>query len=454
MTFNKIQWLIFFRVAFLLAALIFTAYLLANRYYPVLLLAVPVIIYLTIEAYSFQLKIYKEISQFTESVRYRDFSINFNERKVPAEIKELRKGFNEVNIVFRNISKEKETQHQYLQSILELIDTGILSYHEEGGEVLWMNEALKKMLYTPYLKKIQSVEPRFPSLYQAICNISPGQQLLLPVQIENRSSKILLSASTFVTEGKKYKLLAFQNVNEVIEETEAKAWQKLLSVMTHEIMNSIAPISSLAETLGKRLEDFKHGPDKTELLEDLHLGIETIKRRSEGLQKFAETYRSLSKINTLNLQKISVYDLFYNLQQLMLPTLKQKNIELQVTVKEPNMFLQADHSLMEQVLINLLVNAVDAVKNTEKPHIQLWADYLPDKKIKLKVMDNGCGMQDEVLENIFIPFFTTKKNGSGIGLSLCKQIVMLHHGTIHVQSIKEQGTVFSILFEQGFQKSL
>ncbi|HVG13366.1 MAG TPA: HAMP domain-containing sensor histidine kinase [Chitinophagaceae bacterium] len=446
MTFNKIKWLIFFRVAFLLVALIFTAYLLANRYYPVLLLAVPVIIYLTIEAYSFQLKIYREIAQFTESVRYRDFSINFNERKVPAEIKELRKGFNEVNIVFRNISKEKETQHQYLQSILELIETGILSYDEDGGEILWMNEALKKMLRTPYLKKLHSVEPRFPTLYEAINTISPGQQLLIPLQIENTSGKILLSASTFITEGKKYKLVAFQNVNEVIEETEAKAWQKLLSVMTHEIMNSIAPISSLAETLGKRLEHFSDAPDKTEQLEDLQLGIETIKRRSEGLHKFAETYRSLSKINTLNLETIAVYDLFYNLQQLMLPTLKQKNIELLVTVKEPNMYLQADHSLMEQVLINLLVNAIDAVKTTEKAQIHLWAGYLPEKKINLKVIDNGCGMQDDVLENIFIPFFTTKKNGSGIGLSLCKQIIMLHQGTIQVQSVKGQGTSFSIVF--------
>jgi nitrogen fixation/metabolism regulation signal transduction histidine kinase len=445
MTFNKIKWLIFFRVAFLLVALIFTAYLLANRHYPVLLLAVPAIIYLTIEAYSFQLKIYREISQFTESVRYRDFSVNFNERKVPAEIKELRKGFNEVNIVFRNISKEKETQHQYLQSILELVETGILSYDEEGGEILWMNEALKKMLRTPYLKKIQSVEPRFPKLYESIRTISPGQQVLIPLLVENLSGKLLLSASSFITEGKKYKLVAFQNVNEVIEETEAKAWQKLLSVMTHEIMNSIAPISSLAETLGKRLENFQYGPDTSDQLEDLQLGIETIKRRSEGLQKFAETYRSLSKINTLNLQEISVYDLFHNLQQLMLPTLKQKNIEIQITVKEPNMFFQADHSLMEQVLINLLVNAIDAVKSAEHPHIHLWADYLPDKKINLKVMDNGCGMQDEVLENIFIPFFTTKKNGSGIGLSLCKQIIMLHQGTIQVQSIKGQGTAFSII---------
>ena len=250
-----------------------------------------------------------------------------------------------------------------------------------------------------------------------------------------------------IRDRKKYKLIAFQNVNEALDETESKAWQKLLSVMTHEIMNSIAPISSLAETIKGRLQAYSAiiKSDDTSL-EDLKIGIDTIKRRSEGLLKFAETYRNLNKINTLNLQKVYIRELFANLHQLMLPTFEQKDIEMEIILRDPELSLQADPSLLEQVLINLVVNAIEAVKESKEPKIILSAEQTLNKKVVLKIGDNGQGMPEELMEKIFIPFFTTKKNGSGIGLSLCKQIVMLHRGTIQVHSMDGKGTVFSLQF--------
>ena len=211
--------------------------------------------------------------------------------------------------------------------------------------------------------------------------------------------------------------------------------------MTHVIMNSVAPISSLAETLKNRLASVD-----TDRLEDLELGIDTIKRRSEGLLKFAETYRNLNKITKLNLQKVYIRELFANLHQLMQPTFEQKNIELEIILKDTDLVLEADPSLIEQVLINLIVNAMEAVKDKEEPRIFLSAEQTLNKKVILKVADNGPGIPEEVLDKIFIPFFSTKKSGSGIGLSLCKQIVMLHRGTIQVQSIPDKGTVFSMQF--------
>jgi two-component system, NtrC family, nitrogen regulation sensor histidine kinase NtrY len=214
--------------------------------------------------------------------------------------------------------------------------------------------------------------------------------------------------------------------------------------MTHEIMNSIAPISSLADTLKNRLQH----TDKTNNadIEDLEIGIDTIKRRSEGLLKFAETYRNLNKITTLSLQKVYIRELFGNIYQLMQPTLAQKNIELEIIIKEPNLQIEADPNLLEQVLINLVVNAIEAVKEKETPKIILSAEQALNKKTFLKVADNGQGMSEEVLEKIFIPFFSTKKSGSGIGLSLCKQIVMLHRGTLQAQSVEGQGSVFLMQF--------
>ncbi|HYK54847.1 MAG TPA: ATP-binding protein, partial [Flavisolibacter sp.] len=181
-------------------------------------------------------------------------------------------------------------------------------------------------------------------------------------------------------------------------------------------------------------------------LEDLELGIDTIKRRSEGLLKFAETYRNLNKITKLNVHKVYIRELFANLNQLMNPTFEQKNIDLEIIIKDTDLALEADQSLIEQVLINLIVNAIEAVKEKQEPKIILSAEQTLNKKIVLKVADNGPGIPEEVLDKIFIPFFSTKKNGSGIGLSLCKQIVMLHRGTIQVQSIENKGTVFSMQF--------
>src|SRR5215216_6366160 len=213
--------------------------------------------------------------------------------------------------------------------------------------------------------------------------------------------------------------------------------------MTHEIMNSIAPISSLADTLKNRLQNADKNNSN---IEDLEIGIDTIKRRSEGLLKFAETYRNLNKITTLNLQKVYIRDLFANIFQLMQPTLEQKNIDLEIILKEPNLHIEADQNLLEQVLINLVVNAIEAVKEKEDPKIFLSAEQSLNKKTVLRVADNGQGMLEEVMEKIFIPFFSTKKSGSGIGLSLCKQILMLHRGTLQVQSVEGKGSVFSMQF--------
>jgi two-component system, NtrC family, nitrogen regulation sensor histidine kinase NtrY len=440
-------WRIFIRIFLLFATITAFAFLFVNHLYVYLILIVPVISYQLVELYRFQRKAQDELQQFVESVHYRDFSRYFDVKHAPAELQPLREGFNQINSTFKVISKEKETQYQYLQKILELVDTGILSYEGENGEVLWMNESLKKMLQVPYLKTIHSLARRDNELYEDIIALKPGDGKITKAHLEKGSFKVLLSATAFQTEGKKFKLIAFQNINEALDETESKAWQKLLSVMTHEIMNSVAPISSLADTLKNRLEkSVSHMNNKSSSVHDLELGIETIKRRSEGLLKFAETYRNLNKITTLNLKPIYVRDLFEGLHQLMEPTLAQKNIELDIVLKDTELILQADTSLVEQVLINLVVNAIEAVKDNPEPQIILSASLSYNRKIIIKVADNGPGMTEEIMDKIFIPFFSTKKNGSGIGLSLCKQIMMLHKGNINVQSRLGEGTAFSLQF--------
>jgi two-component system nitrogen regulation sensor histidine kinase NtrY len=434
-------------VLLLFITLSITSYLMVSGLYLYLAFTIPLVSDQVVEFYRFQRKVHVELEQFVESVHYRDFSRHFDVKHAPVELQPMRKGFNEINSTFKVMSKEKETQYQYLQKILELVDTGILSYQEDDGTVVWMNESLKKMLQLPYLKTIHSLSPRDDALYKQIITLKPGDNKIATAHQERNAFKILLSATAFQTDGIVYKLIAFQNVNEALDETESKAWQKLLSVMTHEIMNSIAPISSLAETLKGRLqESMKNLNNESGSLDDLELGIETIKRRSEGLLKFAETYRNLNKITTHTLKKVYVRDLFENLQQLMQPSLDQKNIDMEIILKDTDLELDIDASLIEQVLINLLVNGIEAVKERTNAKVVLSAFLASSQKTLIKVSDNGTGMTDEVMDKIFIPFFTTKKNGSGIGLSLCKQIMMLHKGNIQVHSKEGQGTSFILQF--------
>ncbi len=434
---KKPEFRIAIKMLLLFIVLYALAFLIQKGLFTYVLIALPIAAYVLFDIYKMLKKAQDEVTDFVESIHYRDFSRNFNVQQAPTELQPLRQGFNDINTTFRVISKEKEVQYQYLQQILELVDTGIISYEPASGEMNWMNNAFKKLLNIPYLKTIQSLQKRDENLFNAVMSIRPSETAVVTIHKDNRQVKILLSATLFQIDGKINKLIAFQNIHEALDENEAIAWQKLLSVMTHEIMNSVAPISSLADTLKKRLQFGEK--------EDLELGLETIKKRSEGLLKFAESYRNLNKVTKLNLLTIYVRDIFENILTLMQPTFEKKNIELEVILKDPQLTIELDVNLIEQVLINLLVNATEAIKDKEQPKIVLSA-YQEQNRLLIKVADNGTGIPLELLDKVFIPFFSTKKTGSGIGLSLCKQIMLLHKGTIQVQSIENQGSAFSLLF--------
>jgi signal transduction histidine kinase len=407
-------------------------------------LGLPLSLWFGWDLYRRMKKAQEEVQEFSQSIRYRDFSRNFNVRQAPDEVRTLREGFNEINTTLRVISREREMQFLYLQQILELVDIGILSYELESGKQNWMNQAFKKMFGIPYLRTLQTLRTRNEKLYLAIESIRPGQTQVFTVLSENRTVKVLMVASVFQTEGLTHKLVAFQNINRTLDENEAQAWQRLLSVMTHEIMNSVAPISSLSGSLKSRLEE-NEGPLPAADLEDLVLGLETIGRRSEGLLRFAQSYRNLNKPLTATIENYYLRDVFENLITLLQPSLDQKGIGLEVVLPDPKLQGQMDGSLIEQVLINLIANAADAVRDVEVKRISLLADQRDDR-LFIRVSDNGSGIEPELLDRIFVPFFSTKKSGSGIGLSLCKQIMLLHRGTIQVYSEPGKGTAFDLEF--------
>lgn len=385
----------------------------------------------------------KQFQEFSEAVKYRDFTRRYSTKNKTSSEKSLFSDFNLISDVFKDIRSEKEIQHKYLSEIIDMLDAAILFYHVNSGKVEIINEAFKNLFETPHLGNIAGLKKRNPDLYQISQKLKLGSQQMETAFSSKGKIKLLIQMSEFETQGSIYRIVVYQNINKAVEETENQAWHKLLRVLTHEIMNSIAPISSLAETLNERLQKL----EETHTLKDIKTGISTIKNRSEGLLKFAKSYRLINKVEIPVFNKILLRDLFESVYQLLEPLLLQKEIQVDIVLKNTRLHLLADIHLVEQVLINLLLNAIEAVKETEIPKIILSAEEDKDQ-ILIKVIDNGMGIMPEELEQIFTPFFTNKKTGSGIGLTLCKQVMLVHKGNISVFSKVGEGSVFILSFNK------
>jgi signal transduction histidine kinase len=401
---------------------------------------------LVFNIYIFVAKRFVEIDDFFEAVKYRDFSRWFSEKHGPRDMQDLRRGFNLVNQTFKEINAERQAQFLYLQKILEMVDVGIIAYDLESGDVLWINDSLLTILDLPSFRNIRFVERRRSKLYDLIFETYHPKKQDLSLEMKDGNIKVLKSDAIFQVDENTFKLIVVQNIEDTLNKSESEAWKKLLSVMTHEIMNSIAPISSLSETLQNKIQTKLDQEEAYNLpLKDLSAGISSIKKRSEGLMKFAKTYRTLNKVTHVNKSRISVEILFKNLEDLFGPSLNQKGIDIKFELLQTKLDLNIDNHLIEQVLINLILNARDACEEVINPQIKVTADRFR-KGIQIKVIDNGKGIPDEILDTIFVPFYSTKKTGSGIGLSLSKQIMMLHKGRIQVQSEVGKGTVMSLIF--------
>ncbi|WP_298893415.1 HAMP domain-containing sensor histidine kinase [uncultured Psychroserpens sp.] len=438
---------LFFRILLLVSAilaLVYTIYKDQTVYSVIIGIG---LLYLLINTYTFIKRRFVAMDDFFEAVKYRDFSRWFPEDRGPKDIRFLYTGFNEINRTIKEINSQNQAQYVYLQKILEMVDIGIIAYNLETGDVLWVNDSFGEILDMPSFKNIRFIENRKPELFNTIFETYHREPNSISIALQNESIKILISDTVFQVDDDAFKLIVIQDIDNTLNKNESESWKKLLSVMTHEIMNSIAPISSLADTLQSNLQIAIKQPKESNLeLDDLNSGIKTIKNRSDGLLKFAKTYRSLSKVTNLNLQRVKVSELFSNIQLLMAPSIEAKNIDITFKISGPKLELDIDTHLIEQVLINLILNAVDACKHKEDAQIKVSASQNTSRNIVLKVYDNGTGIPQDILENIFVPFFTSKATGSGIGLSLCKQIMLLHKGKILVKSLEGEGSVFSLVF--------
>jgi two-component system nitrogen regulation sensor histidine kinase NtrY len=445
MIFNSLDARLLGRLVLLVAALAGGGYATLHHAYGLALGALVLLLLLVVDLARYLTRGQQALTDFTLALQYRDFSRQYPAQSGPASLRPLHEAFNQVNATFRELRAEQEGQFQYLQTILVLLDTGIVSY-DAAGTVTWVNEAFKQMLHLPYLKNIRALQARQPVLYEAICRAVPGQPAVVKLTVGPQTVQLLVSATQFKLRGEAFTLLAFKNVSQALADTETAAWQQLLRVMTHEIMNSVAPIASLADSLGRHVQRAQQQEASGELLDDVGTGIRIIQQRSEGLLRFAQVYRDFSTLASPQRTTLYVQELLQTTRQLLAEQLAAQGIEVTLSVRPAHLTLHADGHLLEQVIINLVLNAAQAVNQVATPRISLLAWLDEQERVVMEVKDNGSGIPSDVLDSIFIPFFTTRPHGSGIGLSLAKQIMQLHQGSIQVNSVQGAGSAFQLWF--------
>ncbi|NJO03113.1 MAG: GHKL domain-containing protein, partial [Bacteroidia bacterium] len=402
-------------------------------------------------------------ARFLNAIRYDDFSQSYNTRGLGRAFDKLNLEFNQVMQKFLEIRAEKEAQYHYLRSIVQHIATGLLVYNERG-EVQLLNNAAKRLLNIHHLAHVNQLRKKYEALSRYVDQAESQERELIRIQDIDQILHLAVRKTSIKLMEDRFYIISIQDIQSELEEKEMEAWQNLIRVLTHEIINTVTPIASLASTINDdlghhigQLPDLEHhlegkryfflpAEDFGETVEEVHYAIKTIQRRSEGLIRFVRDFRSLTKVPMPNLQTFALKELLDSIILLEKEEFRQHQIQFSTDIKPQNIQLIADPQLLEQVLVNLLKNALQALEGREDKTIEFRAFQDNSGKTVIQLRDNGCGISEEAMKNIFVPFFTTKKTGSGIGLSLSRQIMRLHGGSISVKSKLGEGTMFSLRF--------
>lgn len=451
MGFRNFKFNLILRVASLALTIYLFAYLsMGDTFFLTQGLILALVIFQVVSLINFLNKTNKEIAGFLNSIKYDDFSHTYSTRSSNSSVDLLNREFNKVIKKFREIRAEKEAQHHYLKTIVQHVGIGIITF-DKKGDIQIINSAAKKLLNISQIKSINQMRSMSEPLVDSFFDLKTGGRDLVKIEKGDNNVQLAIYAIELSLSGEDFKLVSLQNIQSELEEKEMEAWQNLIRVLTHEIMNSITPISSLAAIVEQELEQLQKDQDFNQNgsadIDDIHLAIQTIHKRSAGLIRFVSDFRNLTRIPAPKFATHLVKEIFDQIITLLKFELEKCNVEMQVEIEPDTMELQVDRELMEQVLINLIKNAIQALEsddeNQEKTIVINSVETQSGEAI-ITVKDNGPGIESEALSKIFIPFFTTKKNGSGIGLSLSKQIIRKHHGNLSVKSTINEGTEFTI----------
>ncbi|MDD2305145.1 MAG: ATP-binding protein [Prolixibacteraceae bacterium] len=440
---------IIFRVVLLVAAALGAGLAVASESNFIAFICVAAIIPVVINLIQLLNTTNRKMSYFLESIQNNDSTLIFPTQISGKPIRELFDGLNKINEQIKQLKIENQQREQYFQTILENVGTGIITSNSKGF-VLHANSAVRRMLGLDVLTHINQLDRISRTLFQAVQQIKPFEQKLVSVTSERGTIELSLKATSFKTQTDELLLLSVQDIRNELDEKELDSWMKLIRVLMHEIMNSIAPITSLSESLSKlftvdgKLVLREQIDEKT--ISTTARGLGVIGEQGNGLIQFVESYRKLTRVPKPD-QKIFKVEELVNRMKVLYSSLENSDkVKLAVNVNPPELELFADENLISQVLLNLLKNALEALNGRTDGLIRIMVKVANNNRPEITVADNGSGIPDEIMEQVFVPFFTTRENGSGIGLSLSRQIMRLHGGSLQVRSIPGKETVFSMIF--------
>ena len=391
----------------------------------------------------------RKISYFLDSVQNNDSALKFPVNFANKPIRDLYQGLNKVNTQIQQLKIQSQQHEQYFQTLLEHVATGIVTFNSRGF-VIHANSAAKKMLGAEVLTHINQLERYNRSLFQVIQNIKPFEQKLVSVATERGTIELSLKATSFKTQTEELMLLSVQDIRNELDEKELDSWMKLIRVLMHEIMNSIAPITSLSGSLSKlyTVGDREIVPAEIDekTIQTTVRGLNVIGEQGNGLIRFVESYRKLTRLPKPDKKLFKAESLINRIKVLYFSLENNEKAKITFSISPPDLELFADEDLISQVLLNLVKNAVEAVSENDSGSITVTGFIGANKRPEICVTDNGPGIPREILEQIFVPFFTTREKGSGIGLSLSRQIMRLHGGSLQVRSVPGKETVFAMSF--------
>jgi len=389
----------------------------------------------------------RQISFFIQAIKNEDTTLRFPIKTGSSIINDLHNSLNELNVILQKTKVGNQIRERYFSEILQHIGTGVLVLNEKGF-VTEVNPAALDLFgiqNLTHITQLDRVDPKFKNELQLLAG---SNKQVITLRKGNDAIQIVTRCSVINLKEEDIKLITLQDIRGELERKELDSWVKLIRVLSHEIMNSLAPVTSIAQSLNSIWkEKLEAQPEyaSDDAIESTMKGLEVIGERGEGLIRFVQSYRMLTKVPVPQFSQVSVQNLFDRLSILVSPLKAEYRVAIQFYAPDPDFEVQIDEQMMVQVVINLVKNSAEALQGCESPKIEIHANKLPGDKVEILVSDNGPGVPEEILEEIFVPFFTTKATGTGIGLSHSRQIMRAHGGSIGCNSEKGN-TVFRLVW--------
>lgn len=455
MGFHRFSLLLALRLAIIMVCLsVLGVLIMTPGYHAGTLLAGILVVGLTWEVIRFVSRTNQELSRFLDAARYADFGQRFEFSKLGAGFAELGETFTHILDRFREDRQEQEAELRHLKALLEHVPVPLISVFGDGAIVLW-NNAARRLFGSTHPTQIDDLGAFGANFQNRIGRAKAGDRFLVDFDTDGMNARLTVSVSELLIGGRTERLISLQNIQSELDGVQLSAWQDLVRVLTHEIMNSITPVASLARTAVDLVDDASSklpvGGEVADELKDARDAVDTVARRSDSLMDFVQSYRQLTRLPEPDRRTVLIEGLFQDVARITSAEWKaifgdDAGPSLLVNVEPSKLEVSADRKMVEQVLINLLSNARQAVAGTDPGSVSLSAKLNRRGHVVIEVTDNGTGIDPEVMDRVFVPFFTTRREGTGVGLALSRQVMIAHGGTISCSNNSSGGATFTLVF--------